>query len=902
MNRCPLILYILFILFINSGIAKSNNESVYFRNFVRHSTGEFCRHTSPTTTFMAFLNGNQSKVLFDNAPRWDEGGDPNIDGKGTFGVELGNFTEPDIEAGDSVFVRFTCNATREQGVLADYVSSIPFVRFPLTLDLSPIDLPTPPQNVTLTIDESNRRVISWTQESDVTYSVYRRNVEDTVKAGLSRMLYTRIAENLNVGIYVDTTTSTEAHGYVVVPGYGEVFGSHSREVVDFPLPPQGVTAAVAYTNPFKVAITWQSPNEQMSLHYRVYQSVSPGIAINQTNFTGKTAEIFWLDSLVTEGETYYYRVVAVNSVGIQSQPSEEVSVTVQIFANGLPDLDILHISRSPKYPRYEIVYDPPGYNPRLKPGTENDPHYPATGELMRYTAVVRNSGGGTVEGFNLYWWVDSVLVQTETYGRLYPRQRISSVLQWPWDSQPSYIKCEVQPIEAPSEVTTANNTLRIQTNALSFHFHAERNILDLFESHKNPMGSYSFEDWAQVHVNQMNKFFANARYPHVTPSGVPEAVFLDTVSYYDNGQLSGIGTHAPHSLLWDGQWGFTGDTDAINYFRNIVLNQNKGMDWALLHELGHQIGLIDLYRIDVSQRQLKVIEPRTGKTPPLTPIAWDVLYYCSRKDYLMHTNFEAGFSDHSAGALLRNLSRRRGYYGDYLADIPYENALLIQRSDGSPVRNAEVLVYQKQDDVIPNIPKFRGKTNSSGIFLFPHITDSLYNGGIRVKNPFSTIYSPDPHVVGTNSTLFVRVVKGDSVGYQFIDVCDFNVAYWSGDSLFATYPLTFSEWYFMPASNVRKKKDPWPDKYALFQSYPNPFNLRSRIRYQLPTPSKVKLMIYNISGQKVRTLADGNKDPGIYTVTWDGTNDAGSQVASGIYFYHLKAGKFSQVRKIILLK
>ncbi|MDZ7413504.1 MAG: hypothetical protein ONB15_08210, partial [candidate division KSB1 bacterium] len=59
---------------------------VYFRNFVSHADGQFCRHKAPEATFTVFLNGDESRILLDNAPRWDVGGDPNIDGKGTFGI------------------------------------------------------------------------------------------------------------------------------------------------------------------------------------------------------------------------------------------------------------------------------------------------------------------------------------------------------------------------------------------------------------------------------------------------------------------------------------------------------------------------------------------------------------------------------------------------------------------------------------------------------------------------------------------------------------------------------------------------------------------------------------------------------------------------------------------------
>jgi hypothetical protein len=899
MHLSLILVLILLLIPVFPGFAQ-NGISVYYKNFVRHSNGEFCTHTPPEATLTAFMNNDQSKILTENAPRWTPG-EPNIAGNGTFGVELGNFINPVLAVGDSVFVRFTCNATEEQGTLCDSVTAIPWLVFPITLYLNPVNLPGSPGGVSLEFNANQQRVITWSQKPGMTYSVYRRGVEDTLASGVSRMLYTRLAGNIIAGSFIDTTSNTSRHGYIVYAKAGNSYSSHSAEVTDYPFPPRNVEAAVAYSNPFKVAIMWEEPLGQPNLMYRLYKSDAPGVPLDPAHLLGETTELAFLDSLVTGGETYYYRLVSINALGLESDPSEEVSVTVEVFANGEPDLSVLYISRSPRYKRFDIVYGPPGYNPHPRPGSEDDKRYPNTGEMMTYTAVIRNNGGGTVESFQANWYADGVLFQTENFGQLFPRQRLTSSIQKPWGSQPSLIKCEVQPLPPVNEVTTENNIRQIRSNALTFRFHAEENILTLFENHLNPAGSYNFEDWAQVQVKKLNDFFAEAIYP-ITPNGVPEAVFLDTLLYYENGMLPPGGTHAPHSLWWDGQWGFTGDSGAINYFQNIVLGQQNGMDWALLHELGHQLGLIDLYNQDVQESEFLVIEPRTGQKPPLTPIAWDVLYYSSRSNYLMHSNFQNGLSDFSAGGLLRNLSKRRGYFGDYMADIPGENTFHIKRQDGTPIHNAEVWVYQQQDNTVPNIPKFRGMTDAQGYYHFPHVTDTLYEGGIAVANPFSTIHSPAPHAVGTNSVLFVRVTKGDSVGYRFIDICDFNVAYWAGNHNAATYSLKISRWFNIPPAGVEESENSIPKTYQLFQNYPNPFNPATEIEYQLPKASEVELAIYNVLGEKVRILVQEKKDPGVHQVRWDGINDRGIPVSSGIYFYRLSAGNYKSVRKMILIR
>jgi len=89
---------------------------------------------------------------------------------------------------------------------------------------------------------------------------------------------------------------------------------------------------------------------------------------------------------------------------------------------------------------------------------------------------------------------------------------------------------------------------------------------------------------------------------------------------------------------------------------------------------------------------------------------------------------------------------------------------------------------------------------------------------------------------------------------------------------------------------------------ALSQNFPNPFNPSTRIDFQVQESTDIDLEVYNIKGQKVRTLVDGFKATGNHSVEWDGTNDQGKNVTSGLYFYRLSSKKFSSTKKMILLQ
>ncbi len=98
-------------------------------------------------------------------------------------------------------------------------------------------------------------------------------------------------------------------------------------------------------------------------------------------------------------------------------------------------------------------------------------------------------------------------------------------------------------------------------------------------------------------------------------------------------------------------------------------------------------------------------------------------------------------------------------------------------------------------------------------------------------------------------------------------------------------------------TNIKDTKNNLPVSFYLRQNYPNPFNPTTVINYGVSKPVHVKLVVYNTIGQKVKTLVDGNKQAGDYYVTFNGSN-----LSSGVYFYHIQAGKYSATKKFVLMK
>ncbi len=98
-----------------------------------------------------------------------------------------------------------------------------------------------------------------------------------------------------------------------------------------------------------------------------------------------------------------------------------------------------------------------------------------------------------------------------------------------------------------------------------------------------------------------------------------------------------------------------------------------------------------------------------------------------------------------------------------------------------------------------------------------------------------------------------------------------------------------------------------PEVFSLSPNYPNPFNPSTTIKFQLPArngPASVRtvLRVYDILGRLVRTIVDEDMSPGFYTKQWDGLNDNGIRISSGVYFYSITAGEFRETKKMLLIK
>ncbi len=172
-------------------------------------------------------------------------------------------------------------------------------------------------------------------------------------------------------------------------------------------------------------------------------------------------------------------------------------------------------------------------------------------------------------------------------------------------------------------------------------------------------------------------------------------------------------------------------------------------------------------------------------------------------------------------------------------------------------------------------------------------TDSGNN--IDADPNFKLSHSSDPYLSLWSSSPAINAGSNAAVIYM-IDLAGNPRTY------DATVDLGAYEHQAGTTTDVDEDLPQVPEAFALYQNSPNPFNPVTRIRFDLPRQGYVRLVVYNVKGELVATLADQNMDAGRKEITWDAKDSAGRTATSGVYFYRLVAGEFIETKKMILLR
>jgi len=543
------------------------------------------------------------------------------------------------------------------------------------------------------------------------------------------------------------------------------------------LSPPADQAAVALNH--AVALSWTpipDPNGVFD-HYAIYRATSAF-----TSVQGKTpiatvvprTTSAYTDSTALNGTHYYYAVTSVsvgggewktiNSIGPRTPRSET-------------DLQIMSISRTPFYPRYLPSYsyywitEPSGFGPYwygvatgLGGGqTGSTQRWPNIGDTVTYTATVRNRGTNTWSGTLPWkWYWDGQLVESSsaslnipvngTYTRTYTHT---------WDGQHHEVKFMLNTMDA----RLTNNILTVDTKAAGFLTYVDRSVIEDFREINTPQYPLAYTDdmidWLNHQTSAFNGYFQTA--------GSPKRVHYDILQVLNDTDPDPTTDTTPFGVFPFRY--YAGSTGGRGGWYDAATDVETG----LVHEMSHQLGLIDIYNMNMSAGQNEVSVEGYSAVP------------------CMMNSCSPFFSEFSANGMTLWDNVVHGYYGQFIYNLPATIQLRVLGYNGNPLSGATVKMYQfcERPGIgrrITNQIKAQGTTNGSGIWVLPNVpinpalAPAAYTGDQLHNNPFGYL-----DVVGTNGVLLFRVEYAGGVDYCWYDVTEAMNAYCEGQTVTATF-------------------------------------------------------------------------------------------------------------------
>ncbi len=222
-------------------------------------------------------------------------------------------------------------------------------------------------------------------------------------------------------------------------------------------------------------------------------------------------------------------------------------------------------------------------------------------------------------------------------------------------------------------------------------------------------------------------------------------------------------------------------------------------------------------------------------------------------------------------------------------DTPYQ--IKVNPMDGNPNEHTNLTIdHSLVKDGIAGILPYPVPGNTVDFLPSSINADPLFAGGLDIHDPeFYSLSEFSPCInSGTPDTLGLYLPPYDLAG---------NWRIWNNRIDMGCFEYGSEPWVTIDDPVL-----PVPDQLVLQQNYPNPFNPTTTIAYSLPEASHVRLDIYNVKGQLVKTLINGEMPAGMHSVVWDGRDSNNTAVASGVYFYRVSCPKVTQTKRMLLMK
>lgn len=415
------------------------------------------------------------------------------------------------------------------------------------------------------------------------------------------------------------------------------------------------------------------------------------------------------------------------------------------------------------------------------------------GEEVTLTAHVRNLGFATAKPFDYVWKIDGKQVAVGKCAKsLKEMEETSFQIKWKWEEGFHHVSFDL--ITNEPEIAKINNQATDPLWGWPFTFTVHKGRVDAWHQNRTAYGTFSFEDFYRWHIDIMNLLFASSIFPS-SPQGIKARVRLDRINYADDIDKAIAGLVSPDGIRYDqGGWNWVDDQDRNKDWQPPTKEWRNQTEWSLPHELGHQLGLTDWYFLDYGGVDYHVW-PDNGEK---------ITHFQNHPMQMMHWHGPHVYGEVDAGYFNDTWDKPRGHFGDYYFAIPRENFLRLTDVNGIGVPGAEVEIFQRGvvvdasgvagddhgvkyypviedgnfDVPLSRDPVIRGVTDSEGVIRLPNRPVKevrTYNGYHRQPNPFGNI-----NVVGQRGELLVKVTKHDRPAYFWLEIYDFNVAWYRG--------------------------------------------------------------------------------------------------------------------------
>ena len=450
-----------------------------------------------------------------------------------------------------------------------------------------------------------------------------------------------------------------------------------------------------------------------------------------------------------------------------------------VFDGGV-DLGITYIERQPRFPRYKLAYFTNGDCPYpfdefrgavVCPEQAGIKRWPDPGEIVQLTAHVWNFGDSPSGSFDYAWIVDNNTIEEDQHDGLESGGSTEFMLSvaWPNSESNPTVTFVLDPENRVEELIEANNVVVdwMKGYTLAFSF-----TPSVYENLRLPnragQSIYSPEHWVHRHVSRLNELLMEA--------GLEDRVRAELLLISDEPH---IGNMHPLRSYMDGWWPLWGDKPIYTEGSE----EQPVIDFALLHELMHQLGVIDLYSMDLGPEFIMVPDAnRPGQMAGCGTDYWEHEWECFRspegiKD-LMADLGQPLIGLHTAGGLRSNTGHRRGFFGEYLYDTPQSTSVKVVDHDGRPLPDVTLRFYGRLPSLIVDAePEFMFTTDDLGIVVLPNrgITGVVTETGHQLRpNPFGVID------VSGSTGIFIVAMEGPCTNYEWLTIVDLNLAYWEG--------------------------------------------------------------------------------------------------------------------------